>query len=42
MLGAAFALTAVLGVTPSRGVAEELDHAGELSKRRRRGESSSQ
>ncbi len=27
MLGAAFALTAVLGVTPSRVVAEELDHA---------------
>lgn len=27
MLAAAFALTAVLGVTPSRGVAEELDHA---------------
>ena len=27
MLGAAFALTAVLGATPSRVVAEELDHA---------------
>ncbi|KUH58632.1 hypothetical protein AUL39_06555 [Tractidigestivibacter scatoligenes] len=30
MLAAAFALTAVLGVTPSRGVAEELDHAGAI------------
>lgn len=28
MLAAAFALTAVLGVTPSKVVAEELDHAG--------------